>query len=177
MTEMNQNKINGWLTLLANIGVLVGLGILVYEVKQSNSLALAQIEQIRSESLLQWRREWVTDDYIAPLLTKVETTLPSAELDQMSALDQQKATADMLDALDPVERTRMSIFIGTSYWDFENLYFQYKRGLVSDGYWSERIVPAILSNAPQWKAVTGGDLLHGRQEFNDEVERLLNARE
>jgi hypothetical protein len=177
MTGMNQNKINGWLTLVANIGVLVGLGILIFEINQSNSLALAQIEQIRSESLLQWRREWVTDDYIAPLLTKVDTILPDDELNQMSAFDQQKATAEMLDELDPVERTRMSIFIQTSYWDYENLYFQYKRGLVSDGYWRERIVPAILYSAPQWKAVTGGDLLYGRQEFNDEVERILNARE
>jgi len=177
MTGMNQNKINGWLTLVANIGVLVGLGILVYEIKQSNSLALAQIEQIRSESLLQWRREWVTDDYVAPLLTKVDTILPADELDQMSIFDRQKATAEMLDELDPVERTRMILFIGTSYWDHENLYFQYKRGLVSDAYWSERIVPAILYDAPQWKAVGGGDLPYGRQEFNDEVERILNTRE
>ncbi|MFT5501824.1 MAG: hypothetical protein ACI88G_001963, partial [Woeseiaceae bacterium] len=29
----------------------------------------------------------------------------------------------------------------------------------------------------QWKAATGGDLLGGRQEFNDEVERILKARE
>ncbi|MGB5257931.1 MAG: hypothetical protein WBN44_11805, partial [Woeseiaceae bacterium] len=60
---MNQEKINGWLTLVANIGVLIGLGLLVFEIRQSNSLALAQIEQARSESLLQWRREWVTDVY------------------------------------------------------------------------------------------------------------------
>ena len=71
----------------------------------------------------------------------------------------------------------MSVFIVTSYWDFENLYFQYKRGLVSDDYWSERIAPSIFYNAPLWKAVTGGDPLYGRQEFNDEVERILNARE
>ena len=177
MAAMNQNKINGWLTLVANIGVLVGLGLLVFEIKQSNSLALAQIEQTRSESLLQWRREWVTDAYIAPLLTKVDAILPGDEFEQMSALDRQKATAEMLDELDPVERTRMTVFIATSYWDFENLYFQYKRGLVSEAYWSGRIAPAILWDAPQWKAASGGDLLGGRQEFNDEVERILKISE
>lgn len=177
MAAMNQNKINGWLTLLANIGVLIGLGLLVFEINQSNSLALAQIEQTRSESLLQWRREWVTDDYIAPLLTKAEALIPEGEFGQMSALDRQKATAEMLDELDPVERTRMSLFIGASYWDFENLYFQYKRGLVSETYWSERIAPAIVWDAPQWKAINGGDLLVGRQEFNDEVERILKNSE
>lgn len=177
MAEINQNKINGWLTLVANIGVLVGLGILIYEIKQSNDLALAQIEQTRSESLLQWRREWVTDDYIAPLLTKVESLVPEDEFVQMNVLDRQKATIEMLDELDPVERTRMSYFISASYWDFENLYFQYKRGLVSETYWHERIAPAISFTAPQWKAVADGGLLYGRQEFNDEVERILKNSE
>lgn len=174
---MNQDKINGWLTLVANIGVLIGLGLLVFEINQSNSLALAQIEQTRSESLLQWRREWVTDNYIAPLLTRADALLPEDEFGQMSALDRQQATTEMLEELDPVERTRMSLFIGASYWDFENLYFQYKRGLVSESYWNERIAAAIVWDAPQWKAINGGELLFGRQEFNDEVERILSNSE
>jgi hypothetical protein len=174
---MNQEKINGWLTLVANIGVLIGLGLLVFEIRQSNSLALAQIEQARSESLLQWRREWVTDVYIAPLLNKVETLLPASEYEQMSPSGRQTATAEMLNELDPIERSRMSNFIATSYWDFENVYSQYTRGLVSETYWSERIVPAIFWDAPKWKATADGKLPFGRQDFNDEVERILKSPE
>ena len=68
---------------------------------------------------------------------------------------------------------RMRFFLNTSFWDFENLHAQYQRGLISEQYWAERVVPGILQDAPGWKAATGGSLLMGRQDFIDEVERLL----
>ncbi len=50
---MNSERLNTWLTLLANFGVIVGLGVLIYEVRQNNELTLAEIEQSRSEALLE----------------------------------------------------------------------------------------------------------------------------
>lgn len=61
---MDSDRLNRWLTLGANLGVLAGLALLVVEIRQSNQLALAQIEQTRSDNLLAWRREWVTSDAI-----------------------------------------------------------------------------------------------------------------
>ena len=96
---------------------------------------------------------------------------------EMTALEKQTAFERALEMFDPVERQRADAILIRSYWDFETLFFQHKRGLVSDSYWNERIMPAIINDAPQWKAVNGGRLPISRKEFIDEVERLLKDQE
>lgn len=176
---MASDQLSKWLTLLANIGVLAGLAILILEIRQNNEIAMAQIEQSRSESLTQWRRERVINDHIAPLVAKMRA-LSSEYTDKFGRAvrpaDYQRRTAYVLDKLeDPVDRYRAESWIMASFYDFETLYFQYKRGLVSQDYWEGRIVPAIIDDAPEWKAVREGDTLLGRKEFTDEVERILIA--
>ena len=169
------DPLNRWVSLGSNIGVIVGLALLILELNQSNYLAMAQIEQARSDSLVQWRREWVTNDHVVPLIQKLYEILPYSEYQELGVLEREEAIVAILNELDPEDRLRMVFFFYTSYWDFENLYAQYERGLVSVAYWNDRIVRAILIDAPRWKAATGGELPFGRQEFNDEVERLLEA--
>ena len=48
-------------------------------------------------------------------------------------------------------------------------------GDLIDEYWEERGISGALSRAVMWKAANGGQLLFGRQSFNDEVERLLQV--
>ena len=170
---MDSDRLNRWLTLVANIGVLIGLALLVIEIRQSNLLALAEIEQTRSDSLLQWRREWVTDDHIVPMLLERTSILPRDKFMPLNIAERQAAIETMLNELDPSTRMRMRFFLNTSFWDYENLHAQYRRGLISEEYWTERVVAGILQDAPAWKAANGGSLLVGRQEFIDEVERLL----
>lgn len=171
---MDADRLNRWLSLVANIGVLAGLALLIVEIRQSNLLAMAEVEQTRSDTLLQWRREWVTNDHIAPMLVARESLMPRAEFLTLNVAERQKAAEEMLERLDPETRLRMRIFILTSYWDYENLFGQYQRGLISDEYWNERIVVSILQDAPQWIAVTGGRLPSGRREFIEEIKRLLD---
>ena len=178
---MEFRHFNRWLSAIANVGVLAGLVVLIFELKQNNELTMAQIEQIRSDTLLQWRQEWVLNDHIAPLLTKaseLEAEFTTKSPFDLSAEELQRVTEQTLEALEPVEGRRLRYFIMRDYWDFENLYFQFKRGLISEGYWHDRIVPAIAVNAPRWKAVLGGNLPRGgRQEFNEEIERVLRDAE
>jgi len=176
---VTSDQLSKWLTLLANIGVLAGLAILILEIRQNNDIAMAQIEQSRSESLTQWRRERVINDHIAPLIVKMRA-LGREYTDKFGRAvrpaDYQRRTAYVLDKLeDPVDRYRAESWIMASFYDFETLFFQYKRGLVSQDYWEGRIVPAIIDDAPEWKAVREGDTLLGRKEFTDEVERILIA--
>lgn len=170
---MDSERINRWLTLGANIGVLIGLLLLVIEIRQSNLLALAQIEQSRSDSLLQWRRQWVTDDAIAEMLLARRSFFTMQEYHALDVVDRQAAIESLLSELDPLMSIRMRSFIHTSFWDFENVYAQYKRGLISEEYWNERVVGGILQDAPAWKAAGGGRFPQGRQDFIDEVEMLL----
>ena len=69
---MVSDRINRWLTLVANIGVLIGIFLLIVEIDQNNDLMQAQIEQSRSETLVDWRRQVVGDEGIAALLAKFE---------------------------------------------------------------------------------------------------------
>jgi hypothetical protein len=180
--DLDSNRLSGWLTALANFGVLLGLAVLIFEIRQNNELTMAQIEQSRSEAFLNWRQEEVLNDHLAPLIARfdqlaLETYGHSLyyTLGQMDPAERQEETASILDKLEPVDRVRFENYLQRSYWDYENVYFQYKRGLVSEAYWTERIVPAIIANAPDWKASNGGVLNTGRIEFNLEVERLLSA--
>jgi len=166
---VTSDQLSKWLTLLANIGVLAGLAILILEIRQNNDIAMAQIEQSRR----------VINDHIAPLIVKMRA-LGREYTDKFGRAvrpaDYQRRTAYVLDRLeDPVDRYRAESWIMASFYDFETLFFQYKRGLVSQDYWEGRIVPAIIDDAPEWKAVRDGDTLLGRKEFTDEVERILIA--
>jgi hypothetical protein len=167
-----------WLTPLANIGVLAGLAILIIEVRQTNELTMAQIEQSRSESNLEWLRSGAMNDHLAPLrakLSRLAEEYSETPYDQLGVLERQEQAAHVLGQLDPVERERTRSMLAVSYWDYENLYFQYQRGLVSEEYWNERIVPAIFREGPRFKAAFGESLPAGRKQFNDEIERILNA--
>lgn len=172
---VNLDRLNRWLTLGANLGVLLGLAALIVEINQSNALALAQIEQTRSDGLREWRQEWVTNDQIVPLLTKLDSIRPPENYQKLSMLERQAATASALGELEPEDRKRYRLFLATSYWDYENLFAQYRRGLVSEEYWRARGVEGILDWAPRWKGAWGEDMLSGRMAFEDEVDRLLEA--
>lgn len=49
---MNLDKLNDWLSLLANLGVLVGLVFLILEVNQANRIAVYSAESTRSSQFL-----------------------------------------------------------------------------------------------------------------------------
>lgn len=176
---MDSEQLNKWLTSLANIGVLAGLAVLVFEIRQNNELTLAQIEQSRSETLLQWRQEPALNPHLASIMAKGQqfvSEVSDKPFNEMDNSEKQEVVEKTLEMFDPVERVGAVAFVFRSFWDFETLYFQYKRGLVSESYWNERIVPAIISDAPAWKAAVGIQYEElGRKEFRDEVERLLKT--
>lgn len=177
---MDPERLNKWIAPLANIGVLLGLAVLIFEIRQNNELTMAQIEQSRSESFVQFQGEIASSDHVAPTLAKIQQ-LGTEYSDQperdMAASERQRLAQFVFEKLDPVERQRANAIAMRAYWDIENLFFQYQRGLVSKSYWTNRIVPSIAVWGPRWKATNGGSLPLGRSEFNDEVERLLAANE
>ena len=177
---MNLDRLNRWLTLGANLGVLLGLGALIVEINQSNAIAIAEMEQARSDGLREWRQEWATNDHLAPLFVKFESILKKkgTSLNPTAGLDvheRQAVVSAALDELDPVERQRLQFAVISEYWDYENLYAQYKRGLITEEYWRDRGVGGVLNRAPLWKAIVSRGLPGGRQSFNDEIERLLKV--
>ena len=156
--DLEPDRLNRWITLGANIGVLVGIFLLVLEINQNSELMQIQIEQSRSEAYVAWHREMASNDALTELRAKGYVT---------------RSLASVYDELNEVERTRVRLMMTARFYDYENLYSQYERGFVSEEYWQERAVPAIRNLAPFWKEIWGPDLLSARRAFKDEIERVL----
>jgi hypothetical protein len=164
---LESDPLNKWLTIGANIGVLIGLALLIFEIKQNNVLMLAQIEQSRSMSLVEWRRQLVLED--------VGVNEIYARFDDVTDSDSER---QLFQQLTPAERSRLISQLIADIYDVENVFAQYERGLISEEYWQERMVVVIRSRAFRWKEYT--TLLDGpgagtRQAFQDEVERILQT--
>lgn len=65
---MNIEKLQGWLTLGANVGVLIGLGLLIYEIRQNTELMSAEIHSIRAEGKASRQMDLANNGQIADIL-------------------------------------------------------------------------------------------------------------
>ncbi|NIP23581.1 MAG: hypothetical protein GWN81_05995, partial [Phycisphaerae bacterium] len=67
---MNSDQLNRWLTLGANIGVVVGIALLILEINQNTEMMRAQMTQARSENLLGRYKDEIHSDYWAEIIAK-----------------------------------------------------------------------------------------------------------
>ena len=108
---MNTDRLNRWLTLLANLGVLAGIILLLVELNQNQEIARAQIRneiyQGLSESTM------VGGDYARVL-----------------------ARADAGEELDPVEVLLLSGFSEQLHRYWENANYQYEMGMYDESEYS-----------------------------------------
>ena len=160
---MDSDRVNRWLTLGANLGVLIGLMLLIVEIEQNTDLVRAEIEQARSESYVEWLRQTAASDQILELFVKMETLKGSF--------------GDRFNQLEPIERMRYRHILEARFYDYENLYAQYEDRFFSQSYWEQRIAPAIAEWAPRWNIVYPPDGPGGRQAFKDEIQRILRKSE
>ena len=68
---MNADKLNSWLTLGANIGVVIGLALLVYEINQNTEMMQAQINQNRTDTAMSEQQAVFNSDYIPAMAVKI----------------------------------------------------------------------------------------------------------
>ena len=154
-------KINQWLALAANIGVLIGLILLILELKQNNELTKVQVTQMRSDSLVERRWGIAESSEIAPLLAKLR------------GMGYPKRLVSR-DELTDVETERLHHFLAVIAFDAENLFYQKQQGYIDQEYWDERIVPSIKAVGKYFEEYVG-DI--GRPEFEAEVARLIDESE
>jgi len=69
---MKAERINNWLTLVANIGVILGLILVAYELRQNSELMRVQISQARADSAMASNEHSFNSSYIPPILVKVQ---------------------------------------------------------------------------------------------------------
>ena len=68
---MNNDRLNRWLSLGANFGVLVGLILLVYEVRQNSDLMRAQISMERATTNIQLLASFANGGDLIPIDVKL----------------------------------------------------------------------------------------------------------
>ena len=79
---MNYSRLNDWLVLLANVGVVVGLVLLIFEIRQNSEMMRAQITQSRAEASMSLASDYYNSDYLPAIYEKLrhgESTTPEEE--------------------------------------------------------------------------------------------------
>jgi hypothetical protein len=66
-------KINSWLTFGANLGVIVGLILLIIEIRQNTEMMQAQMNQSRTEAAQSEQQATFNSDYIPAIMVKRDT--------------------------------------------------------------------------------------------------------
>jgi hypothetical protein len=157
---MNADRVNRWLTLGANIGVLIGIILLLVELDQNRDLARAQIHQDRSDAWVASRFARADSEFVAPIMEKIYA---AGYPENMKAMDD----------LTPVELWRMHDVFSAFAGDYDNLYFQYQQGYLDEDFYKNRIEPSIRSMAPWWEKLG----ITAEHNLEKEIERMTEERE
>ncbi len=67
---MNSGKLNNWLSLGANIGVVIGLVLPIIEIDQNTDMMRAQINQARTDTATDEQLAYFNADYLPAILVK-----------------------------------------------------------------------------------------------------------
>ncbi len=135
---MNVDTVNRWLTFSANVGVVIGLILLLIELNQNSELLRAQIHQNRSDAHVAQRFERTDSEFLLPAWVKFED---AGGLRDLSAMDE----------LTPVEAARIKEYFAAYHQDYDNLFYHYQHGYLDQEFYQYRVETTIRLFAPWWK--------------------------
>lgn len=142
---LDSDKVNRWLTLIANIGVVIGLALLIVELRQAQNLAETEAAVRRLDQMQAAQLEFATSDYLVPI--------------------KEKAKAEGVQSLSQVELRRLQTWENTIRLRMYSRYIEYQRG-----YLDSATVEGMLSTAaemlPFWEEL-------GYELGNNEFEQAL----
>ena len=127
---MNSEKLNRWLTLLANIGVVIGLALLIYEVRQSQNLAETEAEVRRLDQMQVAQVEIATSELLAAIRVK--------------------ALSEGVESLTSVELYKLRQWENSVRLRMRSQYIEYVRGYL-DQDTANRIMAAAVRFLPYWE--------------------------
>ena len=156
---MDADRLTRWLTLTANLGIIVGLALLIIELDQNSDLMTAQINQSRADAYVSLFEDRSDSQYLVPALEKVRA---AGGWGDPSAMD--KLTDD--------EVARVRWYLGARRGDYENLYYQYANGYLDEEFYVHNVVGGIATFAPWWERFGGAPI---RPSFAAEIERIMAA--
>lgn len=155
---MDAGKVNSWLTLGANLGVLVGIVLILIELDQNADLMKAQMSQSRADQLVGLYDTIIHSDY-----------WPEIEAKRFAA----NSDEEWIEILTPAELVRVQYRYFRDFEDIRNQYYQLKEGYLPQRIWDSstraQIVRMIgLAAALNRKWVS----LDAEREFKTEIFRI-----
>lgn len=148
---MNANKLNDWLQIIGMFSVVASLVFVGFELRQAHEISLSQAYQSRASAAVEFNSAFAAN---AAALSAFRKSAEGAG---------NTITAEERDAL---TRTLFGV-----YFLYDNAYYQYQQGFVSDDFWltTRRSMKAMMSN-PFAESVFMERLdVAGRPEFREEV--------
>lgn len=157
---MDLEKANHWITLLTNIGVMVGVGLLVIEINQNSNLMRAEMHAMRAEAKATRQIEQANSgEMIRILYTAYSAGFPE--------------DPHGLDALSGEDQYRFAAFVSGVNEVVQNWHFQCQQGLLDDeicGAGYESMVRNLLSMSRG----LGRGFADNRPSFIADVRRIGN---
>ena len=119
---MNLDSLNNWLSLIANVGVVIGLGMLIFELKHASDLSEVNSYQTRVDEISETSKEFAL----------------SIDLPEIYERLRAKGTS----ALSPVELRRVESWETGKIIRMQAQYYQYQRGFLEEHAYQAMLVAA-----------------------------------
>jgi hypothetical protein len=127
---MNAHSWNEWLTLAANVGVVIGLGMLIFELKYAADLAEVGAYQTR--------------------MTEISETAKAIALSEDLADIHERLWNDGYESLTPVEQRRVRAWEVGVTMRMQAQYYQYERGFLEESA-LRAMIGAAAASLPLWE--------------------------
>lgn len=152
---MNLDNLNKWLTLLANVGVVVGIFALITELNHSSRLAEVSAFQSRMTEIQGAQVEIATSEGLAVLLEKYET--------------------EGIEALSPIELRRVRAWHNGAIRRRQSQYYQYQQGFLERFQIDDMLDNIASGTYEKWQELGLLSLIQ-LPEWREEIEARIESR-
>ena len=158
------SKLNEWLTLLGNFGVLAGIVFLIIEVQQ-NTESLDDSRRLAEAQAYQQR----SDDTISMMIGFAESDLPdiTAQLNEYGWPEDREA----LNKISRPERYEYLYLMNARWNNLDNVHYNYQQGFIDEEFYNSAFVNLVRSFGASWESARRPG--PSRPSFIAEVERIL----
>ena len=133
--KMDSEKVNRWLTLGANLGVLGGIILILMGLNQNADLMKAQMTQARADNILEYYRERQHSDHWPKIAAKRRSAASIEEY---------------VSSLTPEEYERARYGLLSQIHDIRTQFVQYKAGYLDERIWETSTKGQIVRLASIW---------------------------
>jgi hypothetical protein len=154
---MDSDRLNRWLTLGANIGVLVGIVVLIVEIAQNTEMMRAQMAQERANQIVQKMDANIHSDYWPAIAAK---------------RDEAGSPREWIASLTGDEIQRVVSTYYRDIGDIRNQFYQYQQGYLPQEVWDASTRGQIVRLLNLGAALGRPERFEGNAEFKAEIRRV-----